>query len=146
VSLSSLYTTEFVALRHTDAVGHATAEMLRHGVTDLPIVDDAGKLVGLFKLDRLFASLLPKGALMGHGMDLEFVGGTLDDLREHMHRVDREPVAAYLVPADAVREDSTPIEVVLLLYRGANAVPVVDAQGTLVGMVSARELLSAWHA
>lgn len=147
MSLAPLYTTDFVALRDTDSVSDATAQMLRHRVTDLPVVDAAGKLVGLFKLDRVFASLLPKAALIGYGMpDLNFIGGTFDDLRQHMQAVEHEPVASFIVqPVHTVRPDSSPLEVVLLLYRGANSVPVVDDHGKLVGMVSARELLTALH-
>ncbi len=146
MSLAPLYTTDFVALRDTDTVSDATAQMLRHRVTDLPVVDGAGKLVGLFKLDRVFASLLPKAALIGYGMpDLNFLGGTLEDLRQHMHAVEHEQVASFIVQPHSVRPDSSPLEVVLLLYRGANSVPVVDEHDKLVGMVSARDLLTALH-
>ncbi|HZQ63070.1 MAG TPA: CBS domain-containing protein [Casimicrobiaceae bacterium] len=146
MSLAPLYTTDFVALRDSDTVSDATAQMLRHRVTDLPVVDGAGKLVGLFKLDRVFASLLPKAALIGYGVpDLNFVGGNIDDLRQHMQSVEHEPVATFVVQPHSVHPDSSPLEVVLLLYRGANSVPVVDEHGRLVGMVSARELLTALH-
>jgi len=146
MSHAPLYTTDFVALKDSDTVGAAMAQMLRHRVTDLPVVDDAGKLVGLFKLDRVFASLLPKAALLGYGMpDLNFVANTLDDLREHMRRIEHERVPAYVMQPHTVSPDSSPLEVVLLLYRGANSVPVVSDDGKLVGMVSARELLGALH-
>jgi len=48
------------------------------------------------------------------------------------------------VRSDSVSGDSSPLEVVLLLYRGAKRVPVVHGD-MLVGMISARDLLSALH-
>lgn len=146
MSLAPLYTTDFVALKDTDTVGDATAQMLRHRVTDLPVVDGTGKLLGLFKLDRVFASLLPKAALLGYGMpDLNFVADTLDDLRTHMHTIEHEPVTSFVMQPHTVRPESSPLELVLLLYRGANSVPVVSDDGKLLSMVSARDLLAALH-
>lgn len=146
MSLGPLYTGDFVALKDTDTVADAAAQMLKHRVTDLPIVDGTGRLIGLFKLDRVFASLLPKAALLGYGMqDLGFVGETLETLREHMRTVDHERVTAFAVRPHTVAPDSSPLEIVLLLYRGENSVPVVESDGKLVGMVSARELLAALH-
>ena len=146
MSLAPLVNTDFVALKDTDTVGDAAAHMLTHRVTDLPIVDAAGRLTGMFKLERVFASLLPKAALIGYGIsDLAFVGETLDTLREHMQSIAHEPVIAFASPPQAVSPESSPLEVVLLLHRGANSVPVVASDGKLVGMVSAREILAALH-
>jgi CBS domain-containing protein len=146
MSLAPLYTTDFVALKDTDTVSDASAQMLRHHVTDLPVVDGKGKFLGLFKPDRVFASLLPKAALLGYGMpDLNFVGDTLDDLRRHMHDLEHEPVTSFVMQPHMVSSESSPLEIVLLLYRGANSVPVVSQDGKLVGMVTARDLLGALH-
>ena len=47
-------------------------------------------------------------------------------------------------PTHVVFPDTSPLEIVLLLHQGANNVPVVDrVGGRLVGMVSARDLLTA---
>jgi CBS-domain-containing membrane protein len=148
MSRSTVYTTDFVVLRTTDTVGTATNQMLQHRVADLPVVDEAGKFVGMFRIDRIFADLLPKAALIGYGMpDLGFVSSTLDDLRQHMRRIEDHAVHDYVVrPEQIVHPDTSPLAIVLLLYRGMNNVPVVDpASGALVGLVSARDLLTALH-
>lgn len=147
MSLASIFRSDFAALAASDTVGTAIAAMLRHGVTDLPVVDSVGTLRGLLKLERVFASLLPKAALIGHGMtDLGFVTNTLDELRTHMRDVEHHPVTAYVVPfAHTVTAETSPMELVLLLVRGANSVPVVDRDNRLLGMVSARDLLHALH-
>jgi CBS-domain-containing membrane protein len=143
-----LYNAAFAALHDSDLVSDAARRMLEDRVSDLPVVDDGGKLVGMFKLDRLLAGLLPKAALVGYGLDLAFVSDTLDQLRDRMRAIEARPVREFAVRADhVVQPDTPPIEIVLLIYRGANNVPVVDpASGRLVGMVSARDVLAALSA
>ena len=148
MSLAPLYTTDFVALRNTDTVGEATTQMLRHRVTDLPVVSADGKLMGMFKLERMLAFLLPKAALIGYGMpDLGFVSHDLEDLRQHMRDIEHHPVLRYVVaPQHTADPKTSPLEIVLLLYRGVNNIPVVDrGSGKLLGMISARDLLAALH-
>lgn len=138
----------FDALRDTDTVSAATERMLEHRVSDLPIVDADGRLVGIFKLDRLLAGLLPPAALVGYGVpDLAFVSDDLDSLRRKMRKIDAAKVREYAVkPEHVVHPDTAPVEMVLQLYRGANSLPVVDRDsGRLVGVVSARDLLAALH-
>ena len=145
---STLYTTDYVVLRCTDTVGDATAQVLKHRVADLPVVDADGKFLGMFRIDRIFADLLPKAALIGYGMpDLGFLKCTVEDLRQHMHALENHAVQDYVLrPEQVVHPDTSPLEIVLLLYRGINNVPVVDPDtGQLVGLVSARDLLSALH-
>ena len=50
-----IYNSACPALDPADSVGDATRRMLADRVTDLPVVDAEGRLVGMFKLDRLFA-------------------------------------------------------------------------------------------
>ena len=100
----------------------------------------------MFKLDRLYATLLPRAALIGFGLpDLTFVSDTLAQLREKMREIDDQPVQRYVVAPDhVVYPDTPPLEFVLLLHQGVNNVPVVDREsGRLVGMASARDLLTA---
>ena len=142
---TTLYNASFPKLNDTDLVTDATRRMLGDRVTDLPVIDSDGKLVGMFKLDSLLAALLPKAALVGFGMDLAFVTDTLEQLRDKMREIASHPVREFSVRADqVVHPDTPPIEIVLLIYRGANNVPVVDpASGRLVGMVAARDVLAA---
>ncbi len=143
------FTQDFHALRDTDTVVEATRRMLEHRVSDLPVVDASGKLVGMFKLDRLLAGLLPSAALVGYGIpDLAFVSDDLDTLRRKMRKIDAAKVREFAVkPERVVHPDTAPVEVVLQLYRGANNLPVVEREtGRLVGMVSARDVLAVLHA
>lgn len=144
-----IFNREFDTLKDTDTVADATRRMLEHRVSDLPVVDAEGKFVGMFKLDRLLAGLLPAAAIVGYGMpDLTFVSDDLDDLRDKMRAIDTRPVRDFAVtPERVVHPDTAPLEMVLQLYRGANSLPVIEREsGRLVGVVSAREVLAALHA
>lgn len=148
MSLATLYSTDVPALDDTATLRDALAQMLRHRVTDLPVLDAQGRFLGMFKLGRMFEGLLPRAALIGYGMpDLGFVSTGIDDLRHHMRDIEHRLVREFLMPPEhTVAPDTSPLEVVLLLYRGANNVPVVTREsGKLVGMISARDLLSALH-
>ncbi len=143
-----IYQTDFPRLKDADTVGAALQRMLDDRVYDLPVVNAKGKLVGMFKLDRVYATLLPKAALIGYGMpDLAFLSDTLGQLREKVREIEHHPVREYVVkPAHLAHPDTSPLEIVLLLHQGANNIPVVDREdGRLVGMVSARDLLTALH-
>lgn len=146
MNLLRIYSTTFASLRDTDTVADATRRMLEDRVSDLPVVDGNGTLLGMFRLDRLYAALLPKGALVGEGIsDLAFVSETLLQLRERMREIRDTPVLEFTVqPEHTVQPETTPLQVVLLLHHGANNIPVVSSgTGKLVGMVSARDMLAA---
>ena len=141
-----IYSTTFPLLLDTDTVADATRRMLGDRVSDIPVVDASGALIGLFRLDRLYAALLPKAALLGDGLsDLAFVSDTLGELREKMREIERHPVREFTVmPEHVVHPDTTPVQIILLLHQGANSIPVVSqANGKLVGMASARDVLAA---
>jgi CBS domain-containing protein len=144
-----IFNREFEKLRDVDTVADATRRMLAHRVSDLPVVDANGTFIGMFKLERLLAALLPAAALVGYGMpDLSFVSDDLDSLCEKMHAIDARPVGEFAVmPESVVHPDTPPLEIVLQLYRGANNLPVVEREGgRLVGVVSARDVLAVLHA
>ena len=117
MSIPVIYTTTFPSLRDTETIADAVQRMLDDRVSDLPVIDASGRLVGMFKLDRLYQTLLPKAALLGDGMaDLGFVSDTLGQLREKMRAIEHRAVHEFVVAPDT---------------------------GKLAGMVSARDVLLA---
>jgi CBS-domain-containing membrane protein len=145
MTAARIYKTEFPMLEDTETVAEATRRMLANNVSDLPVVDASGAFIGMFKLERLFKELLPSAATMGLGMsDLTFVSSSIDQLRERMRGIEGCVVRDFVVePEHVLHAETTPLEAVLLLYKGANAIPVVAADGKLAGMVSARDVLAA---
>lgn len=140
------YRTEFVALAPDDTVDRAVALLLDGRISDLPVLDARGRFLGMFRVDRLLGALLPRAALLPGGIeDLSFLANTLEHLRGQMREVGARTVAEFTVaPEQVVHPDTAPVETVLLLYRGAYAVPVVERDsGRLVGLASARDVLGA---
>jgi CBS domain-containing protein len=141
-------TSDFTFLRDTDTLEVAARTLLRiqHRVSNLPVVDAGGKLVGTLSVDRLVAALLPKAATVSSGLlDLGFVHDTLEHLREKMREVGGEPVARHMDREPPVLRLDTPLmEALLLIYRGENDLPVVDPEsGSLLGIASALDILRA---
>jgi CBS domain-containing protein len=148
MSSPAIYQTDFPRLTETQTVGIALEQMLGNRISDLPVVDASGALLGMFKLEKLYANLLPRAALLGKGLhDLSFVSDTLEELRGRMHAIEGDLVRDYVDKVDeVVHPDTPPVEIVLLLHNGANNVPVVERDsGRLVGMVSSRDLLATLH-
>lgn len=144
-SAAPLLNRDFQSLHENDTVAEAVRRMLADRVNDLPVVDAAGGLVGMFKLGLLLAELLPRGAVVGEGLpDLAFVSDSLDDLRARVAGLGSRPVRDFTTPPEpAVAPGVSPVEIVLLLYKGHNSIPVVDDHGRLVAMVTARDVLAA---
>src|SRR3954468_8777280 len=100
MSSAAIFNTDFDSLKDTDTVGDATRRMLDTRVSDLPVVDASGTLLGMLKLDRILAVLLPKAALIGHGIpDLSFVSDSIEDLRKRMREIENKPVHEFVVQA-----------------------------------------------
>ena len=115
------------SLRDSDTVARGDATHARQ-----PRFRPAGRRcvghvsLGMFKLDRLLAGLLPAAVARG----LRHAGPRLR-LRRHRHAAPQDapgstrPVRDHAVkPEHVVHPDTTPVEVVLQLYRGANNLPV----------------------
>jgi CBS-domain-containing membrane protein len=146
MTTAPIYNTNFHTVKDTASVAEATDQMLTARVSDLPVVDDDGKFVGMFSLERLFAVLLPKAASMDYGMpDLAFMSDTIEHLRRRMREIENRPVREFVeYPEHIAHPETSPLEILLLLYKGANAVPVVSAGNReLVGVATARDVLSA---
>ena len=146
---TNAYSTDYQTLRPDDTVGHAIATVLEHRVLDLPVVDSKGHLIGILKVDRLLAGLLPKAAMLGDALpDLSFVSDTVEQLGEKLTALEPKKVRDVMEqPEPVVHPDTHIVEMVLLLQRGANALPVVERKDRrLVGMVSTRDILTALRA
>ncbi|MFG1928841.1 CBS domain-containing protein [Cryptosporangium sp. NPDC048952] len=123
-----------------DATAKAVAETLdRHRVSGVPVTDAAGRVVGVVTATDLLHQLIH------HDGDDE--GPRL--LRRH--RVDRDTAhgvrAADLMsaPADTIAPEASVVQAAAQLERrGVKRLPVVDAAGELVGIVSRADLVTVF--
>ncbi|WP_229491837.1 HPP family protein [Massilia sp. HP4] len=120
-------------------LGTARAILLRHGLPSLPVVDDAGRLLGVLALKGLLgaAAELEARSLGVRALGVFGISGS---------RKEAERVADLMMTGIAVQA-AQPATVAVGLSRrhGLARVPVVDASGMLLGMAGPVEVLDALH-
>jgi len=144
MGLQEFLHTESPSVPDTASISEAARVLLGHKLSTLPVVDSNGRYLGMFSMNRLFSLLLPKAVLIEGGIsDLGFLPDPMETLCERMREHGSESVLRVLAEDMPVVHPETPLlEVVLLLYRGENDIPVVDgANGRLLGMIAGADLL-----
>lgn len=112
-----------VTVARTDTITAAAALMREHHVGDVVVVDDSG------------GSRIPVGIVTDRDVVVEVVAAGVDPQVLKAGDLLQRPVVT-------VREDRSYTDTVrLMTQHGIRRVPVVDAQGALVGIVSADDML-----
>jgi CBS-domain-containing membrane protein len=142
IRVGEVMTREVVSVQAGTDSHQAEALLFRHRVSGLPVVDADRRVVGvvsekdfLYRLedDELFTFMdRLKRYLHRHQLERKIHGDTVDELMT--------------APAITVTPD-TPLGTVatLLVERGINRVPVVDADGRLQGIISRADLVRVLH-
>lgn len=132
-------------------VAEALLEMSRHGIHNLPVVDEKGAFVGLLSLRRLTNELLPTAARVGASnfqMDISFLADKSDRYGERLKELANRPVFDLLERKKKLRfcGPETPLPKLLqLLTENPTSLPVVVLEGEqrrVVGMVSSWDVLT----
>jgi CBS domain-containing protein len=131
--------TNLVVLRPSDTLGKAASLILRHHYRNLPVVDEAGRYLGVVSSNCLLRLVLPRAATMEEGLEhLPFVNDTVEDLRERWQEALDHSVRECLdTSVETVAPDTPLTETLLALYHNRTSLPVVEREsGRLVGLVS----------
>jgi CBS domain-containing protein len=123
----------------TDTVSKGIGYIMSGRFRNVPIVDDRGCYLGVFGVNCLLRLVLPKAALMEHGLtDLSFVSDSLKDLRRRLNEFEDKPVTVCLSDeATVIGPDKPLLETLLVLYNSRRSIPVVNpVDGRLLGVVS----------
>jgi len=123
-----------------DALRHMLEQRFNH----VALADEAGRFVGLLSVQAILHQIIPSSARVDHGLsDLAFAGDALPMLLDHFRQIGQVPAASLLSgPGTLLPSDTPLLEAALMLCRHSMPLPVVDAQGRLVGILSARTLLA----
>jgi CBS-domain-containing membrane protein len=144
MSLFNVTNTHPVTLTLAHTVGEALQLMLQHRLESMPVLDEKQRLAGRFGVHELLGLLLPKAATLELGLsDISFIANTAEHLRTHLQQISDHRVGDHLAEAVTLRPTTSLPEALLLLYRHGNELPVVEASGQFVGMVSPWEILAA---
>jgi CBS domain-containing protein len=126
-------------LAATDTVAKGIGYIMDNRFRNVPIVDEQGRYMGVFGVGCLLRLILPRAALMEHGLtDISFVSDSLKDLRRRLRESEDKPVTICLSDEATVIEPDMPLlETLLVLYQTRRSVPVVDPKDRrLLGVVS----------
>lgn len=131
------------------SVEEALAYTEEKNIRSMPVVDDSGKLVGLFSLSVLLKSLLPVSVTMEEGLQkLDFVIGAGPGVAKRLKKAKKQKVQDVMAKQDVVVvHPATPTwEAVRLLVKYGSPIPVViEDTGVLVGIISEQSCLLDLH-
>jgi CBS domain-containing protein len=139
--VQDVMTHEVVAVGESTPFKQLVALLARRRISAVPVVDAAERVVGVVSE----ADLLLKEELRGAGRHAP-------RFERHRHRVERAKAAGAVArelmtsPAVTVNRDTSVLEAARLLHaKGVTRLPVEDALGRLVGIVSRSDLLASFR-
>jgi len=133
-TVKDFMTTAVVVVRRGATFKEMAAALRRYRVSALPVVDADGKVIGVVSEADMLAKEVHRGVIDGlvHHKEVHKAGGlTAGDLMTH--------------PAVTVRPEDSVEHAARLMYNlRINRLPVVDAGGGLVGVISRTDLLAVY--
>ena len=118
----------------------AARALVRSGLKSLPVVDEAGRVIGMLT-ETDFLRRLKVDTF------LELLLAMLDESFELKHRCHETQVsAAMTVPAITVTRDASFAEVVSAFHKhDGRSTPIVDGEGRLLGVLLRKDFIAAFH-
>lgn len=139
---------DVVTVKPDDDVESLLAVLRQHELPGVPVVDASGRLVGIVTEADLVIRDEQADLHLPHHIDL--LGGVifLEPIKHYEERLRRAIAAtvADMMTADPVTispEDSVRDAARIIAEQGHNRLPVVDADGQLVGVVTRVDVLAA---
>jgi CBS-domain-containing membrane protein len=125
-------------LKPTDIIHTAVEYIMKYRYRNLPVIDEAGRYLGIFGVNCLLRLVLPKAAVIDPGIDsVPFIQDNLSDLHDRLREVENQPVSICMNTDIATVTPETPlVETLLILHRTRTSIPVVEQDGKLAGMIS----------
>jgi CBS domain-containing protein len=139
--VKDVMTTQVVWVEHDTPFAAIAAALRQFRVSAFPVLDDAGRVIGVVSESDLLAKMALEG---GEGRMPGMITGIL---RQHEMEKARAVTAEDLMtsPAASVSPDDTVEHAARLMYlRRVKRLPVVDAAGHLAGIVSRADVLAVY--
>ncbi len=139
MTCAAMMTKDPLTARESETVGDAAQKLISHHCINLPVVDDAGKFIGMFGIYDLLCMLVPRIALAGGLLpNLRFIGDGPQELRTRYRDVKLRLVGDVADREAAVLHPDTPEIEALRLFCHRHTTLAVVERGTrnLVGIVS----------
>ncbi|MCL7487449.1 MAG: CBS domain-containing protein [Desulfobulbaceae bacterium] len=122
-----------VTVTPDSTVGDASRLLKEYDIRHLPVVDHKGVLVGMVT-DRDIRTAFPSAIVDG------------DDLQLKQDRVEKIPVADIMSTRTMVLRTVSTLDDAMLFFdkRAIGALPVLDEEEKVVGILSFKDLMKAW--
>jgi CBS domain-containing protein len=134
-SISDDLVHEVTPLHRDDTVGHAVERIVETGLPALPVLDDRGKLCGIFGEREFMAALFP-----GYVRELGYAGFVprkLDEALEKRAACAAEPIGKYMNTEHIdVTEDFSDVEVAETFLHHRVLIVPVTRDGQVVGVLT----------
>lgn len=146
MSSTAVMTKAPITIGEQESVADATAKLVSHHFTNLPVVNAQERYVGMFGLYDLLSLLVPRVALAGDLMsNLRFIADDPEQLRRRYDEIKNWPVAKVADRnAPTLEPDSPEVSAVRLFCRNLVSLPVVDREsGRVIGIVSCWDAVRA---
>ncbi len=126
-------------LNESDSISTAVDYIMRNRYRNVPVVDDAGRYLGVFGVGCILRLMLPKAIFVQGGESMAgFIRESPSDLHRRFSEIENRPITHCITDEPEVVAPDTPlVETLLTLYKTRSSVPVVEPEsGRLVGMIS----------
>lgn len=143
--IRDIMTKDVVSVRDSDTVDTCAKLLYKHNISGLPVLDAEGRLVGIVTEGDLIRR---ESKIQGPAV-LEILGGLIyldspkkfiDDLKQSMGQLVQDVMTRKVITIkpDATIEDGA----TLLVQKKIKRLPIVDEKGSLIGIVSRRDVMS----
>jgi CBS-domain-containing membrane protein len=140
VTVKDVMTTRVIWVKKAASFRELAAALREHKISAFPVLDAAGKVIGVVSE----ADLLTKEALYGE----EGMPGVIDGILHHRDQEKARGITAGELmtapPVTAQPDDSVETAARLMYTRKVKRLPVVDANDHLVGIVSRSDVLAVF--
>ncbi|OGW62496.1 MAG: hypothetical protein A2V83_11735 [Nitrospirae bacterium RBG_16_64_22] len=139
-----IMTSNAVVLDRNQSVRDALRIVAAHRLHDLPVVDEAGRIVGMLSTFDLLRQALPSYIVSGDLKDVAFAPD-LSTVYERLEEMGKRPVSEVMTTDfERVSPETTVLEAATLLFRRGHRThnaAVVDGEGRLVGVIGLWDIL-----
>jgi CBS domain-containing protein len=126
-------------LRPDDQIRTAARYIMEKRYRRLPVVDHAGRYLGVFGVNCLLKLILPKAVVMEKGLEsAHFINENLSDLHRRFEEHADDPISMCMQKDVPVVHPDTPLlEALRVLHQTMASLPIVEKDtGRLVGDIS----------
>lgn len=146
MSCRAIMTANPAVLKGDSTIEVGMKALLDSRLSAMPVVDGAGRYLGMFGVRKLLAAMIPSAALLDNlVLDLSFIKDPIGDFRNRLDEMRSRKISDHLeTEGPILRPDMSITEVILLLCRSRNILPVVEKDsGRLLGVVSSWQAVHA---